>query len=372
MLTQNKKVVLQIEGKEQHDWSAYDVDSDFLIPADGFSVELSIAASRKPLQQWVGKECRLLIDNETVLTGIIGTQRCDKQKGQRSLRLTGRDLAALLVDCSAKPLNVQGLTVLDAVKKLLEPFKQIKKVVLKAEENPVLNRIDIEQGQNVWEVAKKLVNSVGLHIWCDADGTLIVGGADYNSPPVATLCWSHQDNRRNVQNVEIEYDADATFSEVTFLAQSHAKRGNAAQHDLKWVYRDPNVSFYKPKTVVIADADSLTNLQKLAKKQLSDWKLESLTITIEVSGHHTSDGTLWQAGQRVHYIDDEEGIDAIFFIMGRRFTFSRQSGTKTQLRLKEDGVWTPDAYPEQAKKARQRRGKKKNAQMGNESKEFQS
>ncbi|WP_413462546.1 hypothetical protein, partial [Kingella kingae] len=24
----------------------------------------------------------------------------------------------------------------------------------------------------------------------------------------------------------------------------------------------------------------------------------------------------WEAGQRVHYVDEEEGIDAIFFIMG--------------------------------------------------------
>ncbi|MDK4619653.1 hypothetical protein QG047_10345, partial [Kingella kingae] len=60
-------------------------------------------------------------------------------------------------------------------------------------------------------------------------------------------------------------------------------------------------------------------------------RLEGLTITISVGDHKTQSGKLWQAGQRVHLIDEEEGIDAIFFIMGRRFTLSRMGGTHTEL-----------------------------------------
>ena len=82
--------------------------------------------------------------------------------------------------------------------------------------------------------------------------------------------------------------------------------------------------------------------------------------------------SLWQAGQRVHYIDDEEGIDAIFFIMGRRLMLSRMGGTQTELRLKEDGVWTPDAYPVKSQRARRRKGKKKTAEGKNQHKELES
>ena len=44
--------------------------------------------------------------------------------------------------------------------------------------------------------------------------------------------------------------------------------------------------------------------------------------------------------------------------MGRRFMLSRTGGTTTELRLKEDGIWTPDAYAKKSEKARKRKGKK--------------
>ena len=97
-----------------------------------------------------GKRCEVVLNGETVLTGIIGNQHHDKAKGQRSLRLTGRDLAA--------------------------PWKtHIKTVLLKADKNPTLGKIDIEPGESVWQALTHIANSVGLHMWLEADGSLVVG-----------------------------------------------------------------------------------------------------------------------------------------------------------------------------------------------------
>ncbi|MCK9135576.1 phage tail protein, partial [Haemophilus influenzae] len=86
--------------------------------------------------------------------------------------------------------------------------------------------------------------------------------------------------------------------------------------------------------------------------------------TIVVPDHKMQDGTLWQPGQRVHVICEEYEIDAIFFLMGRRFTLSRNGGTQTELRFKQDGIWTPDAYNAKAEKARKRKGKKGKKNQG--------
>lgn len=352
-------VVVRVGGQEHKHWQRYSIDSDFLIPADGFDFDLGLPFGRHEVPDLSGEACEVLINNTRVLTGIIGQQQHDKAKGSRSLSLAGRDLAGLLVDCSAPQLNVQGMTVLDAAKKLAAPWPQIKAVVLKAEQNPVLDKIDIEPGETVWQALSHIANSVGLHPWLEPDGTLVVGGADYSSEPVGTLCWSRGDSRRNIERVHYERDTDNRYSEVTFLAQSHARKGNGAKHDLKWVYKDPTMPLHKPKTVVVSDADNLAALQKQAKKMLSDWRLEGFTATVTVGDHKTASGQLWQPGQRVHLIDEEEGIDAIFFLMGRRFMLSRSEGTQTELRLKEDGVWTPDAYPKKSEQARARKGKKK-------------
>lgn len=350
-------IAIRVGGKEHRNWSDYSIDSDFLIPADAF--DLTVGLHNGEVPDLSGERCEVLVNDQVVLTGIIDSQSDDKSKGHRNLRLSGRDLASLLVDCSAPQINVKGMTVLAAAKKLVAPWPQIAKVELRAEKNDTLDKIDIEPGETVWQALTHIANSVGLHPWFTPDGVLVVGGADYSSEPVATLCWSRSDPRCNVQHITIERSVESRYSEVTFLAQSHAKRGDSSKHDLKWVHKDPTMSLHKPKTVVVSDAENLAALQKQAKKQLADWRLEGFTLTVTVGDHKTAAGVLWQPGQRVHVIDDEEGIDAVFFVMGRRFGLSRSSGTTTELRLKEDGVWTPDAYQAKADKARGRKGKKK-------------
>lgn len=353
------EVVVRIGGKEHKDWLSYDIDSDFLIPADAFSFETNVSRNQGVLADYSSLQCEVLINNQLVMTGVIGRQNEMVDKNNHSISFNGRDLAGLLVDCSVKQINVKGMTVLAAAQKIVEPWPQIKKVILKAEKNPVLDKVDIEPGETAWQALSKIAYKAGLHVWLEPDGTLVIGGADYASPPVATLCHSKYDRRRNIQSIHIEYSTENRYSEVTFLGQSHTRYANSSKHDLKWVYKDETMLLYKPKTVVIGDAENLEQLKVQAKKMLSDWRLEGFTLTITVADHKTQDGVLWQPGQRVHVIDEDQQIDAIFFLMGRRFLLSRSGGTLTELRLKEDGIWTPDAYVKKSAAARSRKGKRK-------------
>lgn len=353
------EVVVRIGGKEHKDWLSYDIDSDFLIPADAFSFETNVSQDQGVLADYSSLQCEVLINNQLIMTGIIGHQNEMVDKSNHSITFNGRDLAGLLVDCSVKQINVKGMNVLAAVQKIAEPWKQIKKVILKAEKNPVLDKVDIEPGETAWQALSKIAYKAGLHVWLEPDGTLVIGGADYSSPPVATLCHSKYDNRRNIQSIQIEYNTENRYSEVTFLGQSHTRFADSSKHDLKWVYKDETMTLYKPKTVVIGDAENLEQLKVQAKKMLSDWRLEGFSLTITVADHKTQDGVLWQPGQRVHVIDEDQQIDAIFFLMGRRFFLNRNGGTLTELRLKEDGIWTPDAYVKKSAAARSRKGRRK-------------
>ena len=197
-----------------------------------------------------------------------------------------------------------------------------------------------------------------MHAWFDPAGTLIIGGADYSTPPVATLCCAKNGKRNNFTQASLTTDVSQSFSEITFLAQRHGRSGDDNKNDLKWVFKDDAVEIYKPKTVIVPDVENLEALKKWAKKYISDSILNSFSLTITVPDHKTQDGVLWTPGQRVHVICEEYDIDAIFFLMGRRFALSRQGGTTTELRLKQDGVWTPDAYTNKSKEARKRKGKK--------------
>lgn len=350
-------VVVEIDGKSHNSWKNYDIDSDFLIPADAFAFDIGVPSDSTILPDYSGAEVKVRINDTLVMTGIVDTVQHSISKTNRTYRLNGRDKASVLVDCSAPITNVKGLTVLDAVKKIVEPLG-IKQVQLKAENNPLLDKVDIDVGETAWNAAMRCANSAGLHLWFEPNGVLIVGGADYSTPPVATLCCMKDGSQNNFEQADLSFDVSNRFSEITFLAQSHGKQGQDNKNDLKWVYKDSEMTTYKPKTVVVSDVDNLEALQKWAKKYIADSILEGFTLTIIVPDHKMQDGTLWQPGQRVHVICEEYDIDAIFFLMGRRFMLSRQGGTQTELRFKQDGIWTPDAYSAKAEKARKRKGKK--------------
>ena len=350
-------IVVEIDGKSHNSWKNYDIDSDFLIPADAFAFDIGVPSDSTVLPDYSGAEVKVRINDTLVMTGIVDTVQHGISKTNRTYRLNGRDKASVLVDCSAPITNVKGLTVFDAVKKIVEPLG-IKQVQLKAEKNPLLDKVDIDVGETAWNAAMRCANSAGLHLWFEPNGVLIVGGADYSTPPVATLCCMKDGSQNNFEQADLSFDVSNRFSEITFLAQSHGKQGQDNKNDLKWVYKDSEMTTYKPKTVVVSDVDNLEALQKWAKKYIADSILEGFTLTIIVPDHKMQDGTLWQPGQRVHVICEEYDIDAIFFLMGRRFMLSRQGGTQTELRFKQDGIWTPDAYSAKAEKARKRKGKK--------------
>ena len=356
-------VTVEVDGKAHNSWKSYDIDSDFLIPADAFKFDLGVPSNSTVLPDFSGAEVKVSINGELVMTGIVDTTQHTISKTNRTYSLNGRDRASILVDCSAPITNVKGLTVLDAVKKIVEPLG-IKKVALRAENNPTVDKVDIDVGETAWNAAMRCANSAGLHLWFEPNGVLIIGGADYSTPPVATLCCMKDGKRNNFEQADLTFDVSNRFSEVTFLAQSHGKQGQDNKNDLKWVYNDPEMTTYKPKTVVVSDVDNLEALQKWAKKYIADSVLEGFTLTIVVPDHKMQDGTLWQPGQRVHVICEEYEIDAIFFLMGRRFTLSRNGGTQTELRFKQDGIWTPDAYSAKAEKARKRKGKKGKKNQG--------
>lgn len=351
-------VVVEVDGYAHNSWKSYEIDSDFLIPADAFKFDLGVPSDSTVLPNFSGAEVKVWINGELVMTGIVDTTQHSISKNNRTYSLNGRDRAAILVDCSAPITNVKGLSVLDAVKRIVEPLG-IKQVELRAENNPTLDKVDIDVGETAWNAAMRCANAAGLHLWFEPNGALIVGGADYSTPPVATLCCMKDGERNNFEQADLTFDVSNRFSEVTFLAQSHGKQGQDNKNDLKWVYQDPEMTTYKPKTVVVSDVDNLEALQKWAKKYLADSMLEGFTLTIMVPDHKMQDGTLWAPGQRVHIICEEYDIDAIFFLMGRRFMLSRNGGTQTELRLKQDGIWTPDAYAAKAEKARKRKGKKR-------------
>ncbi|MEE1969364.1 phage tail protein [Klebsiella michiganensis] len=401
MATQNKqaaqdidldKVSVIVGGKVHSDWSAYGIDSDFLIPADAWSMRLGLPAGIFPEGVARGVPVQVRVGPDVVMSGRIDRVSRTVSRDQVSLSVTGRDGAAILVDCASPLLTSRQASLEEVIAQVVRPLG-IKNIELHAESSIRNDKITTEPGERAWDILLRACAGRGLWPWFRPDGTLVIGGPDYTTAPVATLVMRRSGEGNNLLSLTDESSMERSFSRLTVLAQGHAHSTNnkkelgiidvsssdsltvsgdtdtteteldtglpeTGQHGLTFTVEDPTVTYYRPQVIVMHDADDLEQVRYRARKMMADARLEGYSLIARVQGHRTSDGVLWEPGQRIHVISEPHGIDAVYFLMGREFTGGRPGGAVTTLRLKEDGVWIPDAWPKK-KKARKGRKKKK-------------
>ncbi|EEU9359268.1 phage tail protein [Escherichia coli] len=401
MATQNKqtaqdndldKVSVIVGGKVHSDWSGYGIDSDFLIPADAWSMRLGLPDGIFPEGVVRGVPVQVRVGPDVVMSGRIDRVSRTVSRDQVSLSVTGRDGAAILVDCASPLLTSRQASLEEVIAQVVRPLG-IKNIELHAESSIRNDKITTEPGERAWDILLRACAGRGLWPWFRPDGTLVIGGPDYTAAPVATLVMRRSGEGNNLLSLTDESSMERSFSRLTVLAQGHAHSTNnkkelgiidvsssdsltvsgdtdtteteldtglpeTGQHGLQFVVEDPTVTYYRPQVVVMHDADDLEQVRYRARKMMADARLEGYSLIARVQGHRTSDGVLWEPGQRIHVISEPHGINAIYFLMGREFTGGRPGGAVTTLRLKEDGVWIPDAWSKK-KKARKGRRKKK-------------
>ena len=211
-------------------------------------------------------------------------------------------------------------------------------------------KVTVEPGMSAWEVIQQAAEASGLWPWFTPDGTLKIAAPDYTTPPVAALIMRLDGKGNNVIDIEIDKGCERRYSEVTVLAQGAGTEKKKSKNAMKGKATDPNVKWHRPLIVSEGCLDSPGDALKKAKKRLADGVMDSFTITAKVRGHRTSDGKLWEPGQRVTLNGDKH----VYFLTRRTFNGGRD-GTTTTLVLKPDGVWLPDTSK---KGKRGKKGKK--------------
>lgn len=354
----NDKVSVLIGGRMHNDWTNYDVDSDLLTPADAWKVELANPSGKLPPEVVAGAPIEIRLGNDVILSGRLGAIDEDESKDRSNLMLNGRDNAAILVDCAAPVFVAKQVTLQQVVANVVNPLG-ITKIRVDADTTYTSEKINVEPGDTAWHVLANVAEANGLWPWFEPDGTLVIGGPNYTTPPVATLVMRLDGQGNNMKSLRRVRSMEERYSQVTVLGQAHGTAFQDGRHAIKATATDAAVKYYRPHIVVDHECDSPAMAMSRARKLLMDSRLRSMTLTAHVRGHRTSDGVLWKPGQRIHVISEKHGIDAIFFLMGRRFMKGRGGmGTNTILTLKEDGIWTLDAH---AHKRRHRRGKHQSA-----------
>jgi prophage tail gpP-like protein len=306
-----------------------------------------------------GAPVRVQVGGEPVMTGLIDEIEHQIDKMGHSYRLCGRDGAAVLVDCAAPIFVGRQVGLADVAAKIVRPLG-ITKIRVDADVALVREKVNVEPGDTAWAALSNLAEANGLWPWFEPDGTLVIGGPDYTAPVVAQLVLRRSGRGNNIERLERRSSIARRFSAVTVLGQSAGTASSSGKNALMATATDTSMTAYRPHVVVDHECDSVAVCLARARKLLADGRLEGMTLLATVRGPRivapgqAADGKLWAAGQRVHVLSEPHGIDAPFFVMGRRMSGGRGQPAVTVLTLKEDGVWVLDAHPH---KHKHRRGK---------------
>jgi prophage tail gpP-like protein len=360
MPSQPDSVRLLVGGQAHADWESYDVDSDLLTPADAWRVVLSIRDGVLPEAVTPGVPCRILVGEDLVMTSRIDDVEEVVVRDGLQVVISGRDRAADLVDCSAPMFGKQLVSLQEIAAALVSVFG-IASPEIRAESTRLREKIVVEPGDSAWDALAHVAEANGLWPWFEPDGRLVIGGPDYDAPPVATLIMRRPAGRENnVISLRRRRSMLGRYSSLTVLGQAHGTYTESGKHRVSGGATDLGVSWYRPKIVSDHDADSQAVARDRARKLLADSRLRGFTLAAEVAGHRinapgqSTDGRLWTPGQRVRVVSEPHGIDEVFFLMSRKFTGGRRQGPRTSLVLKEDRTWVIDAHPH---KRLHRRGK---------------
>lgn len=349
----DERLTLTVGGVSHNDWQRVSVHADFLTPAGAWELTVGIDTATLPAEVCEGARAVLHAGSDVLMTGLIDDVTHIVGRGQHFITLTGRDNAAVLLDCSAPIFTAQDMTLDEVMSKVVRPLG-ISQIAVHADSGTAPQKFTVDPGETAWDALKKAAEVSGLWPWIAPDGTLIIGGPDYSTEPVATLIMN-RDGTGNLLNLTKHTSMAGRFSEVTVLTQGHATSKSNGVHNRKGTATDNGFTLYRPHISVMGDTDSDEEATARARKLISDSRLNALTITATVRGVRTENGTAWVPGQRVSLKSEIHGIDGIFFMMAREIRGGRGMPLTTTLTLKEDGIWLPDSHP---KSRRKKKGKK--------------
>ena len=346
-------VSITIDGHTHRNWTRYSIDSDLFTPADAWQMFLGIPAGQLPgyVRPWAKVEVRE--GDSLILTGRMDGLRRRISKGAHELELYGRDLAAVLLDCSAPILTRREVTVAEVCADVVKPMG-ISAVSVQS--GLTYKRVTVEPGMSAWEALQRAAEASGLWPWFDPDGTLQVAAPDYSRAVDADCILQMDGQGTNVIEASFEESCDKRYSTVTILGQSSGGEDDEAQTQLKHTVTDRGAWFNRPLIRDEGHVDSIDMASRRGRKLITDGVMASLTVTLRVRGHTTDSGAPWTPGMRVRVRSDALQFDTTLMLTKRTFVGGRDSGTTTSLICKPWGVWLPDTARKPARRKRKSDG----------------
>jgi prophage tail gpP-like protein len=350
-------VVLTVAGKAYEGWKTVRVTRSIESIAGSF--ELSVSDS------WPGSttgsltlgiaeeaECQLEMAGQRVITGYVDKRSLSIDGTSRSITVSGRDKAGMLVDCSANPGTwlFRKTDLKATVEKICKPLGIAVTVApdlpLKL---PPREKLGITPGDTAWSAIEKITKMLGCLAISDGQGGILLIRTGTILASTALV------QGQNILKASAEYDASIKYFAYQVLsanastmpkkddreAAKSAAKTIAIARRAKGEAFDDNVT--RTQRILIINPDDGAN-KKYAEAR-AQWEAnvraaKSDKVTVTVVGWTMDDGTLWPINVLVPVTCPKIGISGQMLITQAKYTMD-EGGRKTELSLKRPDSFTP-------------------------------
>lgn len=371
--TRSHRITITVGDKLIDQWTEYDISSSMVEPADTFTMSRAWTKDAWKLCK-LDSRVRIAIDGAVQLDGMIDKRTRDAAAG--TMTIEGRCKVGRLVQTSIPTVTgVDGLTLVDAVKKIAAPWftnvslsdarnravRRGKGGRAPAQGEPAIfnvkGKLDedhagrVDPGEMCWNLIEQLASSVSLLVWSSADGReLIIGKPNYKQDVQYQLRHSRLkgSNVLNITTAESVRNRYALIETHGAGGGSDDDFGEGVLSHLGDAVDGPNDDgtgrdFIHPKRLVMSQraVASSAEAKRAAGREMirRDFERRQFVVQAMLHGQRFRGDiiTLFAPNTLARLIDDDLEIDLICLIYAVRFKGSK-AGETTELSLVPRGT----------------------------------
>lgn len=329
------RIELLVNNQKITAFSEYEVDSDLYLPADAFS--LSFGPPRGLILD-EGMPCRLLVNGEVALIGVIDSIDEKDGKSGSTTRVSGRDLMGLVVDQYVQEfVDLSAASLPAAADRLLKKVPLIDRKQIRLEKGAAdgPQTRHLRPGDTTFEVLRDLALRRGLLFWCETDGTFVFGKPLAKGRSDFSLILDPDANRTNLIDLSRARDMSERYQLIMVVASADGDDAVTGGQHASATVTDTEVPLRRVK-VEVFDADTMA--PALRARQLKEQQRAAGRRYVATVARHSQNGLTWTPNRLCAIDNKVRGYRDTCLIYGRTLRLSKEAGQTTEVRLGLPGV----------------------------------
>lgn len=339
------EISLLVNGKSYAGWKTARVTRGLESLCGGFELSVSERweANTAPWPIYEEDECSLRLGSEVVLTGYVDKRSLAYGPGEHSLSVSGRDKAALLVDCSLTrgPWEFYGVPALTVAKRVCDPFGVAVAVTPGLAVPTPPDKVAVSPGDSPHDVLERLCRLCGVLAISDGQGGVVLMRPGTARAPTELV------EGENILSASADFDSSSRFHRYVVLGQHVGTDTWSGGGTAGVIGSATDVNVRRTERVLVVRPEG--NVTPVHAKRRAEWEAtvraaRADSVTVTVQGWTQRSGALWPVNALVRMRSPHLGIDGDMLISQTVFSVG-EDGTKTTLTLRGPKSFLPEPTP---------------------------